>query len=127
MKKFFIVALAAMSMTFVSCGKKSVEDQAKAYAEQMIQMEESGDNSKYEALAKEIDEWGKSLSEEEKAKAEKVFEAAMMEYANKKLGIDAETLKEAAEDTAEEATEAVEEAAEAVEEAAEAVEEAVEE
>lgn len=120
MKKFFIVALAAMSMTFVSCGKKSVEDQAKAYAEQMIQMEESGDNSKYEALAKEIDEWGKSLSEEEKAKAEKVFEAAMMEYANKKLGIDAETLKEAAEDT----TEAVEEAAEAVEEAAEAVEEA---
>ena len=39
MKKFFIVALAAMSMTFVSCGKKSVEDQAKAYAEQMIQME----------------------------------------------------------------------------------------
>ncbi len=92
MKKFFVIALAAMSMTFVSC-KKSVEDQAKAYAVKMMEAEKSGDKDKMNALQQEMEEWGKSLSEEDQKKVKAAMEDVIMEEAAKQLGVSVEELK----------------------------------
>lgn len=122
MKKYFVIALAAMSMTFVSCKKKTVEEQAQAYVEQLMEAEKAGDAEKSAKIQKEMEEWAKGLSQEDQMKAGMIMLKAMapaMEEAS--AAIDEAT--EAVEEIADEA----EEAAEAVEEAAEAVEEAVEE
>lgn len=92
MKKIFVIALAAMSMTFVSC-KKSVEAQVKAYCEQMIAAEEAGDKEKLAAIEKESEAWIKSLSEEDQQKAKEISEQVFMEYMAKSLGMSVDELK----------------------------------
>ncbi len=74
MKKFFVIALAAMSMTFVSC-KKSVEAQAEAYVQECYDAMEKKDMDKMMKVAEEAEKWMNSLSDEDKAKAEKAAEA----------------------------------------------------
>lgn len=77
MKKFFVIALAAMSMTLVSC-KKSVEDQAKAYAAQAVEILKNGsDMDKMKALESEFEAWANGLSEEDQKKVEEIMEAEM--------------------------------------------------
>ncbi len=92
MKKIFVIALAAMSMTFVSC-KKGIETQAKAYCEQMIAAEEAGDKEKMAVIEKESEEWIKSLSAEEQQKAKEISEQIYMEYMAKSLGMSVDELK----------------------------------
>lgn len=120
MKKFFIIALAAMSMTFVSC-KKDVEAQAKEYATKAIDLMKSGDNDKLAEFEKEVEAWSNGLSAEDQAKAKKVMEDEVMkalpELLGAAMGAGVESVEDAA-DAAEEAADAVEEAVEAVEEAA---------
>ncbi len=84
MKKFFMIALAAMSLSLVSC-KKSVEDQAKAYVDALIEAKNNNDFAKMLEIATEVEKWQSTLSEEDKAKAD----AAGEEYV-KSLNIDFE-------------------------------------
>ncbi|MCQ2196520.1 MAG: hypothetical protein MJZ60_03240 [Bacteroidaceae bacterium] len=115
MKKFFVIALAAMSMTFVSC-KKSVEAQAEAYVQQVYEASQKNDIEGMMKIAKEAEEWMNGLSAEDKAKAEAAAEKKSIALGMK---------EEHSEEAAEEAEAAVEEVAEAVDSLAAAVEEAV--
>ncbi len=113
MKKFFVIALAAMSMTFVSC-KKSVEAQAEAYVQQIYDATQKKDMDALMKISMEAEAWMNGLSAEDKAKAEAVAEKKMVELGMKETSDEAE---------AEEVEAAVEEAAEAVDSLAAAVEE----
>lgn len=136
MKKIFVIALAALSMTFVSC-KKNVEDQAKDYVDQMMEVLKSGDEEKGEAIETEYQKWMESLSEEDQAKAKKVMEDEMMKHLPELLGAmggamgeleDAtEELKDVTTDGANEISSALEEAGSALEDAASQLEDAVKE
>lgn len=131
MKKIFVIALAAMSMTLVSC-KKNVEDKAISYFEQMMEAEKAGDSDKAAKISAEAEEWMKGLSPEDQAKCKAAVEKKMMEEVQKQLGLSDEEMKkmkeeggtlEGMEEEADEAVEAIEEAAdEAVEEIEEAAE-----
>ncbi|MCQ2197353.1 MAG: hypothetical protein MJZ60_07530 [Bacteroidaceae bacterium] len=114
MKKIFVIALAAMSMTFVSC-KKSVEAQAEDYVQRVYDATQKKDMEAMMKIGLEAEEWMNSLSPEDKAKAEAAAQKKM-----EALG----GMKETSEEV-EEAEAAVEEAAEAVDSLAAAVEEAV--
>lgn len=122
MKKFFVIALAAMSLTVVSC-KKSVEDQAKEYAEKVVDAFKSGDMAKIQTIGDEAEKWMAGLSEADQAKAKAIMEEATTKAAQELFGGLAEELEDAT-DELDEAGEAVEEA---IDEAGEAVEEAIEE
>lgn len=117
MKKIFIIALAALSMSFVSCTKKTVEEQAKEYAEQMMEAEKAGDKEKAAKISAEMEKWAEGLSEEDQQKAGMaILSVAFGNMDMSDLGSDAEEAVEEAEESVDEAVEAVEEA---VEEAAE--------
>lgn len=136
MKKIFVIALAALSMCFVSC-KKNVEDQAKDYVDQMMEVLKSGDEEKGEAIEAEYQKWMESLSEEDQAKAKKVMEDEMMKHLPELLGAmggamgeledAAEELKDVTTDGANEISSALEEAGSALEDAASQLEDAVKE
>ncbi|MCQ2222320.1 MAG: hypothetical protein MJZ35_00875 [Bacteroidaceae bacterium] len=136
MKKIFVIALAALSMCFVSC-KKNVEDQAKDYVDQMMEVLKSGDEEKGEAIEAEYQKWMESLSEEDQAKAKKVMEDEMMKHLPELLGAmggamgeledAAEELKDVTTDGADEISSALEEAGSALEDAASQLEDAVKE
>lgn len=122
MKKYFVIALAAMSMTFVSCKKKTVEEQAQAYVEQLMEAEKAGDAEKSAKIQKEMEEWAKGLSQEDQMKAGMIMLKAMapaMEEASAAIDEATEELSDVAEEAADAVEEAAEEATEAVEEAAE--------
>lgn len=122
MKKYFVIALAAMSMTFVSCKKKTVEEQAQAYVEQLMEAEKAGDAEKSAKIQKEMEEWAKGLSQEDQMKAGMIMLKTMapaMEEASAAIDEATEELSDVAEEAADAVEEAAEEATEAVEEAAE--------
>ena len=71
MKKLFVaVAAVVMCMTLVSC--QSVEDKARSYADKMKVAVEAGDYEKVEELAKECEDWLRSLTPEEQQRAAQV-------------------------------------------------------
>ena len=89
-----------MALLVVACGeeKKSltVEEQAKAYCEQMIEAIQNNDEAKFESVVKESDAWYEKLSKEDQAKVDAVsqeyearlFEAAMAAVDEEDLGCD---------------------------------------
>lgn len=123
MKKFFVIALAAMSMTLVSC-KKSVEDQAISYFEQMMDAEKAGDAEKAAKISAEAEEWMKGLSAEDQAKCKAAVEKKMMEEVQKQLGLTDEQMKEM--QSTEEGTEDVDSELEEIENTLDEVEEVAE-
>lgn len=129
MKKIFVIALAALSMCFVSC-KKNVEDQAKDYVDQMMEVLKSGDEEKGEAIEAEYQKWMESLSEEDQAKAKKVMEDEMMKHLPELLGAMGGAmgeLEDAAEELKDVTTDGADEISSALEEAGSALEDAVKE
>ena len=66
MKKILVVA--AMLAMFVAC--KSVEEKAKDYQKDILEAAAEGDVEKAEELAKEFEEWYKSLDAEDQAKVD---------------------------------------------------------
>lgn len=88
MKKILAIMFAAALL--VACGgekKQTVEELAKAKIEAVVLAAEAGDMEKVEKLMVEADEWYETLSEDDKAKADKVMEKyqdrlikAAMEY-----------------------------------------------
>ena len=101
MKKIFVIALAALSMSFVSCTKKSVEEQAKEYAKQMM---EADDMDKAVKVNAEMQKWLEGLSEEDQLKASKAF----LEVSND-MGMS--KLESAVEEAGDEASAAIQDAA----------------
>lgn len=73
MKKLFMIALAAMSLSMVSCSK-SVEDKAKDYVHKLLDAEKAGDREAMKEIEKEAEEWENSLTDEEKEKVHKAAE-----------------------------------------------------
>lgn len=67
MKKFLIAALAAASLTMVSCSSNKTEAQLQDYYEQMDAALKAGDYDKYEAIQQACTEWQATLSEEDQA------------------------------------------------------------
>ncbi len=114
MKKFFVIAMAAMSLTVVSCKKEQVniDEQAKVYAEKVIAAQESGDEAAIAAANKEMEDFANGkLSEEEQAKFKAAIEAIYADYAAKKSAEAAEAeaaAAEVADSTVAEVVEAVE-------------------
>lgn len=105
MKKFFILAIAAMALSFNSCTKKPV-DQAKDLVEEMIDAAENKDIEKLVKVAKEVkelddkltdedekalDEWGES---EEGKKTQERLEKAMTNMMKDLKPEDLEALKD---------------------------------
>ncbi len=117
MKKIFVIALAALSISFVSCTKKTVEEQAKEYAEQIMEAEKAGDKEKAAKISDEMEKWAETLSEEDQQKAGMaVLSVVMGDMDLDSLGDDVE---EAVDEATEEVSEAVEDAVAGVEEAIE--------
>ena len=78
MKKLFL--LLAIAGVMASCGgeeKKSVEEQAKAYINEMKAAAEAGDQEKFEKIAEESQAWYDGLSDADKAAADKVMNTMM--------------------------------------------------
>ena len=125
MKKFFIVALAVMSISFVSCKKQTVEDQAKDYAEKVISAIKSGKESAMSQLDTEIEEWMKGLSAEDQTKVKAIIEEASLKGFAEAMGCSVDELKNmgGAEDPEVAEYEAMVKAAEEAEAAGEAEEE----
>lgn len=73
MKKLFMIALAAMSLSMVSCSK-SVEDKAKDYVHKLLDAEKAGDREAMKEIEKEAEEWENTLTDEEKEKVHKAAE-----------------------------------------------------
>jgi len=72
-----MIALAAV-FCFSSCSQ-SPEEKAKELTEQMIEAAKKGDTETLKTLTKDIEEYSKSLSEEDKAKFDAASEKAMEE------------------------------------------------
>ena len=75
MKKFFVMALAAMSITLMSCSN-GVEAKAQEFADKTVEIMKSGNMMKLTELAKEVEEYTNTLSEDDK----KLFVEAMQRY-----------------------------------------------
>jgi len=75
MKKFFMMAIAVVSIALMSCGS-GVEAKAVDYAKQSIEAMKSGDYSKVIEISKEAEKYASSLSDEDK----KIFLEAMQKY-----------------------------------------------
>lgn len=122
MKKIFVIALAAMSTMFVSCSK-NVDDQAKDYVQQMVEIMKSGDEEKGKALEAEMEKWIEGLSDEDKARVDSVMESEFQKVLPELLGAmgaafgDAadgveESVEGAVEDIADDAAQEIKDAAE---------------
>ena len=70
MKKLFL--FFAMAIVVAACSTKSVEDQAEARFEQIVQAVEEGNTIKASGLFYDLAEWSASLSEEDQQKVEAV-------------------------------------------------------
>lgn len=81
MKKFFILAIAAMALSFNSCTKKPV-DQVKDLVEEMIDAAENKDVEKFVKVAKEFKELDDKLTDED----EKAFDEWSETEEGKKTG-----------------------------------------
>lgn len=78
MKKLFL--LLAIAGVMASCGgeeKKSVEEQVKAYVNEMEAAVEAGDQEKFEKITEEMEAWYEGLSDADQAAAKKVMESMM--------------------------------------------------
>lgn len=118
MKKFFVIAMAAMSLTVVSCKKVNVEEQAKVYAEKVIAAQESGDEAAIAAANKEMEDFANGkLNADEQAAFKAAIEKIYADYAAKKTAeAEAEAAEAAAAAEAEVADSTAEAPVEAVEE-----------
>ncbi|MBQ0049282.1 MAG: hypothetical protein KBT12_03440 [Bacteroidales bacterium] len=74
MKKFFMIAVAAVSMTLASCGG-SVESKVNGYMDDLSEAIAKKDLGKMMSIATDMQEWEKGLSEEDKKAAEAAAEA----------------------------------------------------
>lgn len=102
MKKYFMLAIAAMALTFVSCSK-SPEAQAEDYVEQMGEAVKAGDLEKITKVAQEAEKWYNNLSPEEKEKVD----AFLQEKGLDLLGGATDAAKSKLEDAAEDLKDAV--------------------
>jgi hypothetical protein len=119
MKKIFAtLAVAAAMFAFVSC--QSPVEKAKAYAEDILAAATEGNLEKATEIAKDAAEWHKSLTDEERAEADKALTKEQMKAIIKAIGSPVEKAKVYTEDieaavkagNVEEATKLAKEAAE---------------
>lgn len=75
MKKFFMMAVVAASMILASCSN-GVEAKAQEFVQQEVEAIANGDISKIMEIAKEVEKYTNTLSEEDK----KIFVEAMQKY-----------------------------------------------
>ena len=120
MKKYFMLAIAAMALTFVSCSK-SPEAQAEEYVEQMTEAMKDGNVKEFAKLAKESQEWYNGLSKEDREKVD----AFLIEKGEDMFGGAVDAAKGELEDAAEDLQGELEDAAEDLEDAAEDLKEAI--
>lgn len=120
MKKYFMLAIAAMALTFVSCNK-SPEAKAEDYVEQMEKALKNGDLEEFAKVAQESQEWYNGLSQEDQEKVDAVLKEKGEEMLNDAAGAVKDKVEEAAEGLGED----LEDAAEDLEDAAEDLKEAV--
>lgn len=75
MKKFFMIAVAAISMTLASCGGGSIESKVNGFMDDLSTAIADKDLTKMMSIATEMQEWEKGLSDEDKKAAEAAAEA----------------------------------------------------
>ena len=71
-----------MAIIFAACGPKSVEEQAEAWFEQIVESLKDGDLVKAQELFTECYEWNQTLSAEDQEKVENVGEKYAMQIAS---------------------------------------------
>lgn len=72
MKKFFVIALAAISLSMVSC-KSAEEKQCEAYVEQLNKAMEADDTEGAIKAAHEMKDWMAGLSADQQANLDKAL------------------------------------------------------
>ena len=121
MKKYFVLAIAAMALTFFSCNT-SPEAKAEDYIEQMQKALNNGDLEEFGKVAHKCQEWYEGLSKEDQKKVD----AILIEKSEDMLNSAANAAKEKIEGTAKDLGGDFEDVAEDLEGAAEDIEDAVE-
>jgi len=118
MKKYLMIALAALSFTLVSC-QKSVEDQAIEYAEEMKTAVKEMDFKKAAEINKEYQKWFESLSQEDKEIATKAMiniSGADIDGLQDKIDEAVEDIQDQTEDVQDQVDEEIEKAKEQLDE-----------